>query len=296
MARVRGRAYATSLDWQAAGTRTSDLLLPTRPHPQVDWFARRDSAFLAYEPTERAPTRKANRKRDRHLSVVDGARAVGHIEHPYARQPGRGRARTRIRRRLLRTQRVASRMTASLSEWGSDELLSLVVPALVVARLGEADHHSWWRSNGASVTGAFVLEDRFPRTWRVLGLEIALVAAEGRHREEFGDEGEFVHLFSAKLGAARLAREWLAERKTESAEADLVAALHSKSTSELEALVPTLAEPPDAVIFGGRARVGEISAEELQDPARRQVTVQLLARALVDVPHVLPYLERVGPT
>ena len=175
-----------------------------------------------------------------------------------------------------------------------DDLSSLVVPTLVVARLGEADHHAWWRSNGASATGAFVLEDRFPRTRRVLGLEIALAAAERRHIEEFGEQGDFVHLFSASLGAARLARAWLAERKTESAETELVGALHLRSTSELEALIPVLKQPRDAVTFGGRARIGEISAEALQDPARRATTVQMLARALIDAPQALPYLEAVG--
>ena len=74
------------------------------------------------------------------------------------------------------------------------ELSSVVVRTLVIARLGEADHHGWWRSNGASSTGAYVLEDRFPRTRRVLGLEIALVAAERRHVEEFGEHEDFVHL------------------------------------------------------------------------------------------------------
>ena len=176
-----------------------------------------------------------------------------------------------------------------------DEGLSwLVVPTLVVARLGEADHHGWWRSNGASPTGAFVLEERFPRTRRVLGLEIALAAAERRHVEEFGEQADFVHLFSASLGAARLARAWLAERKTESAETELVGALHSRPTSELEALISVPKQPRDVVTFGGRARIGEISAEALQDPARRATTVQMLASALVDRPQALPYFEAVG--
>jgi len=175
-----------------------------------------------------------------------------------------------------------------------DELSVLVVPTLAVARLGEADHHGWWQSNGASSTGAFVLEDRFPRTRRVLGLEIALVAAERRHVEEFGERGDFVHLFLASLGAARLARAWLAERKTESAEVELVGALHAQSTSELEALIPPLDQRTDQVVFGGRARIGEITAEELRDPRRRGEIVQLLARALIDAPQALPYLEAVG--
>ncbi len=175
-----------------------------------------------------------------------------------------------------------------------DELPSLVVPTLVVARLGEADHYAWSRSNGASSTGAFVLEGRFPRTRRVLGLEIALVAAERRHLEEFGDQRNFVHLFSASLGAARLARAWLAERKTENAETELVGALHSRSTSELEALIPPLDQSSDAVTFGGRARIGEISVEDLKGPARRATTVRQLARALVDAPQALPYLEAVA--
>ena len=174
------------------------------------------------------------------------------------------------------------------------ELLETVVPTLVIARLGEADHHAWWQSNGASSTGAFVLEDRFPRTRRVLGLEIALVAAERRHDEEFGEQDDFIHLFSASLGAARLARAWLAERKTEGAEAQLIGALHSRSTSELEALIPALNKPPEAVTFGGRARIGEISLQGLQEPARRAATVRLLARAVIDAPEALPYLERVG--
>lgn len=175
-----------------------------------------------------------------------------------------------------------------------DELLSLVVPVLVVARLGEADHHAWWRSNGASATGAFVLEDRFPRTRRVLGLEIALVAAERRHAEEFGDQRDIVHLFSASLGAARLARAWLAERKTEHLEAAFVGALHAKSTSELEALVPLVDKRSDPVVFGERARIGEITRAELRHPGRRGQTVQRLARAFVDAPEALPYLEVVG--
>ncbi len=171
---------------------------------------------------------------------------------------------------------------------------SLIAPTLAVARLGEADLRGWWRSNGASATGAFVLEGRFPRTRRVLGLEIALAAAERRHLEEFGEQGDFVHLFSATLGAARLARAWLAERKTESAEAELVGTLHSRSTSELEALIPPLDQSSKAVTFGARARIGEISVKDLQDPARRATTVQLLARSFIDHSPALPYLEAVG--
>ena len=185
-------------------------------------------------------------------------------------------------------------MSPGSSDQLDEELSSLVVPTLVVARLGEADHHGWWRSNGASSTGAFVLEDRFPRTRRVLGLEIALAAAERRHVEEFGEQEDFVHLFSASLGAARLARAWLAERKTESVEAGLVGTLHSSATDELEGLIPQVQRRSEAVTFGSRARIGEIAGEELQDPARRAAAVQLLARAVVDTPQALPYLEAVG--
>jgi hypothetical protein len=36
-----------------------------------------------------------------------------------------------------------------------DDLPSLIVPTLVVARLEEHDHRAWWRSNGTSSTRAF---------------------------------------------------------------------------------------------------------------------------------------------
>jgi len=172
-----------------------------------------------------------------------------------------------------------------------DDLAALIVPTLVIARLGEADHHAWWGSNGASATGAFVLEDRFPRTRRILGLEIALVAAERRHLEEFGDHGEFVHLFSASLGAVLLARAWLAERKTESTDAELVELLHASSTSDLEALVSEPDELSDAVTFGERSRIGHVEAAQLSDPAACSVVVRRLAAAYLGVPGALPYLE-----
>jgi hypothetical protein len=172
-----------------------------------------------------------------------------------------------------------------------DGLSPLIVPALVVARLGEADHRGWWRSNGASPTGAFVLEHRFPRTHRVLGLEIALVAAERRHREEFGDQDGFVHLFSSVLGAARLVRAWLAERKTESAEVELIAELHSASTAELEKLIPPAGEARTGVPFGSRVRIGEIARGALEEPNERAQAVGSLARACIDGPPGLPYLE-----
>lgn len=177
-----------------------------------------------------------------------------------------------------------------------DEVASLIAPALVVARLGEADHHAWWGSNGASPTGAFVLEDRFPRTRRILGLEIALVAAERRHYEEFGAQADFVHLFSAGLGAARLARAWLAERKTESDEAELVGLLHSGGTSDLEALLPEPLGPGPDSTFGSRSRIGEIPAGQLDDPASRRTVVQRLARVFLDARGTLPYFELVGTT
>lgn len=173
---------------------------------------------------------------------------------------------------------------------------SLILATLVIARLGEADHHAWWRSHGASPTGSFVLESRFPRTSRVLGLEIALVAAERRHREEFADHGEFVHLFSAELLGARLARAWLAERKTEGVEADLVTHLHSASTSDLEELIPATDPPTPGIVFGDRVRIGEIPRDGLLEPEDRARTGHRLARAYVDSPSALPYLEVVTTT
>lgn len=52
-------------------------------------------------------------------------------------------------------QRIASRMSSLSPNQLDDELSPLVLPTLLVARLGEADHHAWWRNNGASSTGAF---------------------------------------------------------------------------------------------------------------------------------------------
>ncbi|HEX8084859.1 MAG TPA: BrxE family protein [Solirubrobacteraceae bacterium] len=173
----------------------------------------------------------------------------------------------------------------------TDEDLSLIAPTLIVARLGEADHRAWWGSNGASPTGAFVLEDRFPRTRRILGLEIALLAAERRHLEEFGEQSDFVHLFSARLGAARLARAWLAERKTEGTEAELVDVLHSRSTHDLEALLPEPDGSSRSVTFGSRSRVGEIAGTDVDDAECRSSIVHRLAHAFLRSEGSLPYVE-----
>ncbi len=122
-------------------------------------------------------------------------------------------------------------------------------------------------------------------------LEIALVAAERRHREEFGDQDGFVHLFSAVLGAARLARAWLAERKTESAEVELIAELHSASTAELEKLIPPAGDARTGVPFGSRVRIGEIAPGTLEEPNEQAQMVCSLARAYIGGPPSLPYLE-----
>lgn len=84
---------------------------------------------------------------------------------------------------------------------------------LGVARLGDMSLRGWWRSRALDFEGRFVLSNTFPRTGRVVGMELCLMSATRRHRQALGRTSA-IHLYSDLMPFHRWTVGWLAEQKT----------------------------------------------------------------------------------
>lgn len=67
---------------------------------------------------------------------------------------------------------------------------------LIVARAGEKDGLGWWESEALSDAGRFVLKRLFPRSRDWAAVELALEAAQVRHRRLVGERPGAVTLFA----------------------------------------------------------------------------------------------------
>lgn len=157
---------------------------------------------------------------------------------------------------------------------------------LAVARLGEADLAGWWRSNGLSAVGDYMLDDLFPRTAAAAGAEIALWSAASRHRDLLPARTDLFHLFAATAQPFRHANEWLAECKSRRAATDLLTELRSWRTRERAELAITDLLGGSAVGDGERIgatiRLGVLDADDLVDDERCEFAARRLAAAYID--------------
>lgn len=170
---------------------------------------------------------------------------------------------------------------------------SAALLVVAVARLGEADLASWWRSHGLDAVGEYVLPDLFPRTAPVVGAELAVLSAAKRHADTLPDR-EVVHLFGEPLPAFAEAVAWLAELKT-GGDASFVDELRGWATADdgHGFIAAITGEPPRGERIGATLRLGRIRADHLADAARTETIAKALAAAYVgqgrDV--TIPYFD-----
>jgi len=162
---------------------------------------------------------------------------------------------------------------------------SLVKLLLAVARLGEADLFGWWRSQGLTQAGEYVLGNTFPRTWKWSALEGSVLSAARRHEEVLG-RPTALHLFSDRLPAMRWAIGWLREQKVARTQDGFLSRLRAwtreralRDTAEWAGVQP----PKGETVAEGR-RLGVVATRDLHVPDRCENLVRLLAAAYTDQP------------
>ncbi len=169
---------------------------------------------------------------------------------------------------------------------------------VAVARLGEADLLSWWRSHGMDGVGEYLLEDLFPRTAVIAGAEIAVHSAAKRHADALPDRDDVLQLFGEPFPAFAEALAWLAELKT-GGDQSFLAELRSwdgaaLAVSSLQQL--TAGAAPQGEQIGGTLRLGVLPAASLDDPDAVHAAAVTLAAAYVsqDKDLVVPYYDDVS--
>ena len=151
---------------------------------------------------------------------------------------------------------------------------------VAMARLGEADLLSWWRSHGLDAVGEYVLPDLFPRTAATAGAEIAVWSAAKRHRDALPDRADVVHLFGEPFPALARALAWLAELKT-GGDASFLEELQAWSTVDeaQETLAKLTGQAPPGERIGATLRLGKLPDAALEDPERVAAAARSLASA-----------------
>jgi hypothetical protein len=168
---------------------------------------------------------------------------------------------------------------------------------LAVARLGEPDLKSWWRSHGLDRAGTFVLKRAFPKTWAPAALEIDVLSASRRHHDAVTGRRTAFHLFSDELPFRRWTTAWLAEQKTASAIDPVFADLSSWDIDTARTrLAEWAGEPAIGEAVGDGLLLGRLTRAELDDESTLASTARRLASAYIDQdqPFLAPYFDLAG--
>lgn len=163
-----------------------------------------------------------------------------------------------------------------------------IAAVLSVVRLGDLDHHGWWRSHGLDETGSFILGRSFKRTWAATAMELSMVSARARHDEVLGRK-DAVHLFSDELPFYRLTQSWLLERKLE----DDLAPFELFRTASTGELLDRLPEPPDAERRASGLYLGNVSRHDIENDERLESLLSDLLGAYraQDSEFLAPYFD-----
>lgn len=180
-----------------------------------------------------------------------------------------------------------SAVTAAVSTPEVDEI---VVSAIRVARLGEADLRNWWGSRSFGAAGRVVLKQRLPRTWRMAAVELDLASAANRHNDII-DRPNAVHLFSDRWPVRRWTAAWVSEQKTEDPPSAIFEQLETTTLDAIEACLRA-DKKPRVESLGDALRAGSIERSILQEPAAVADAVRTLAAAYVGrETFAAPFLE-----
>jgi hypothetical protein len=174
------------------------------------------------------------------------------------------------------------------------EALLEVDLVLSVSRLGDADLAGWWSSHGLSEVGEYVLSDLFPNTWRSSALQLSMFSAAKRHIDFLPDRSNIVHLFSARLGAAPRAQEFLAELKTGGDEQILNNLQGWRDRDVAESTLNHIAGPkPEGERIGNALRLGVLASNTFSDPEQRLSATRLLAASFIGQTEelLIPYFD-----
>ncbi|WP_208027654.1 BrxE family protein [Rhabdothermincola sediminis] len=166
----------------------------------------------------------------------------------------------------------------SATDLRTNEAIFLV---LGIARLGEQSLRGWWRSHGLGRGGRYVLSRAFPRTYRAAALELDVVSAAHRHDDLLGRPSA-LHLFSSMLPFRRWAEAWLAEQKTLPPDPLFDTLAEWDTDTAVAQLRDRVGAHPGGEPVGDGLLLGQISAEELADPAGLGAYARLLAAAYLD--------------
>ena len=164
---------------------------------------------------------------------------------------------------------------------GSDGVNRAVRLVLGVARLGELDLRGWWNCHGLDRAGNFVLGRTFPRTSRLVGLELDVLSARRRHEDALAGRSTALHLFSDGLPFRRWASAWLSAQKTASSTDPFLDELAGWDTGRAVAwLVEQAGESePGAEAIADGLRLGQVSQSDLKDGLKLQSVERRLAAA-----------------
>lgn len=165
---------------------------------------------------------------------------------------------------------------------------------LGVSRAGDADLAGWWSSHGLDDVGEYVLEELFPRTWKMAAMELSIASARKRHSDFLPNRSSILHLFSDNLIFATQARELIAEMKT-GGDLELINELQSwRSRVDAEARLREWAgEPPNGERIGQTLLLGVLRAESLNDETQLLVAARLLAASYLPQGNdlIIPYFD-----
>jgi hypothetical protein len=153
---------------------------------------------------------------------------------------------------------------------------------LGVSRLGDVGLAGWWSSHGLDEVGEYVLADLFPRTWKMVAVELSIASAAKRHADFLPDRSNILHLFSDNLTFSTQAREFVSELKT-GGDVALLDELQSwKSRDAGEARLREWAgEPPQGERIGQTLLLGVLPADALGDVEQLLSASRLLAASYV---------------
>lgn len=149
---------------------------------------------------------------------------------------------------------------------------------LGIARLGETDLRGWWRARGFSEAGNYVLQGTFPRTAEFTALELDVISAEARHRQEIPRDSA-LHLFSDKLAIKVLAINWLLERKLSGSGDPLAKRIVSWNleAAERDLRQWSATEVPTAEVLGAGLYLGSVPEGDLVIPGKAQQLISSLS-------------------
>jgi len=170
------------------------------------------------------------------------------------------------------------------------EVDEIVVSAIRVARLGEADLRNWWGSRSFGAAGRVVLKQRLPRTWRMAAVELDLASAANRHNDII-DRSNAVHLFSDRWPVRRWTAAWVSEQKTEDEPSAIFEFLETATLDAIEDSLRT-GKRPRIESLGDALRAGTIERSLLEEPAAVADAVRVLSAAYVGrETFAAPFLE-----